>query len=200
MAKKEQISVREYGRRLNIDEAAVRKAITKRLIVKGYDKDLKKINPAVADKEWGHLHQVAKPMAGVSRAKAIQKLVAEPPKDQPPGELFEEESLEQLLVALKITSSMPAHDAMRVREVIGAALDKKKLEEAEGKLVQREKVDKALYAAGNELKKALFNMPQRIVRDIMAAPNEVEAINIFNTELTQALNSFINLKPDFTRA
>jgi hypothetical protein len=143
---------------------------------------------------------VVKPKAGVSRAKAIEKLVAEPANDQPAGDLFEEESLDQLLAALKITSGMRAPEAMRVREVIGAALDKKKLEEAEGKLVQREKVDKALFAAGNELKKALFNIPQRIVRDIMAAPNEVEAINIFNTELTQALNSFINLKPDFTRA
>jgi hypothetical protein len=200
MAKKEHISAREYARRLNIDEAAVRKAISKGLITRGYDKALKKINPVVADKEWGHQHLVIKPKAGVSRAKAIEKLVAEPSKDQPAGALFEEESLDQLLTSLKITSGMQAHEAMRIREVIGAALDKKKLEEAEGKLVQREKVDKALYAAGNELKKALFNIPQRIVRDIMAAPNEVEAINIFNTELTQALNSFINLKPDFTRA
>ena len=102
--------------------------------------------------------------------------------------------IEDFISTIQITSDLNAAEAMRIREVIGAALDKKKLQEAEGRLVSRDKVEKAFFAIGNELKKALFNMPQRIVRDIMSAPNEVEAINIFNDELNQILSHYGNLK------
>jgi len=191
MAEKELISIREYGRRLKVDEKAIRKAIASGLIAKGFDTNAKKILPEIANKEWGHLHLTVKPRSGVSRAKAIEKMDGpHPPPDAPPT--LEAESLDAMLGSLRICSGTSAQEAMRIREVIGAALDKKKLEEAEGKLVSRDKVEKTLFAAGNELKKALFNIPQRVVRDIMAAPNEVEAINILNDELTQVLNNFIN--------
>ena len=48
---------------------------------------------------------------------------------------------------------------------------------------------------GSQLKKALFNMPNRIVRDIMLAPTETEAMNIFKDELNQVCDSFLKLKP-----
>lgn len=200
MVKISTISVREYARRLNIDEKAVRQAISKGLITKkAYDVKAKKINPSVANKEWGHKHKVVKARAGVSRAKAIEKINPDV-KQGVQAPLIEEETLDKLLESLRIRSTMGASEAMRVREVIGAALDKKKLEEAEGRLVSRDKVEKALFVVGNELKKALYNIPQRIVRDIMAAPNEVDAINIFNDELSQVLNSYGSLKPTFSNA
>lgn len=198
MRQENKVSIRAYARSLNVDDKAVRKAIDAGLIKKGYDATLKKIIPAKADKEWGFQHKVVKPRAGVSRAKAIEKMEQQKPSapQQPTATKTDPESedIDKILSDIKITSSMSAADAMKYREIIGVALDKKKLEEQEAILVRRDKVEKALFAVGNELKKALFNMPQRIVRDIMSCPNEVEAINIFNEELTILLNNYANLK------
>lgn len=80
----ERISIREYGRRLNIDEKAVRKAIQQGLLGNGWDDAAKKIIPGKADKSWGYKHKTVKPQAGVSRTKAIEKLNKKPviPKDK----------------------------------------------------------------------------------------------------------------------
>lgn len=197
----QQLSIRAYAEMVGVDEKAVRKARDAGLLKTGYDAKTGKIIPSKADKAWGNAKKVIKPQAGISRAKAIEKLdkvaaslqPSQQPDNNAPDEL-ENENIDELLSRLKITSSMSAQDAMKFREIIGAALDKKKLEEAEGILVRKDKVEKALFILGNELKKALFNMPQRIIRDIMSATNEVEAMNIFNQELTIVLNAYANMK------
>lgn len=197
-----QVSKRAYADIVGVDEKTVRKAIDAGLLKKGFDIKTGKIIPSLADKAWGNAKRVIKPQAGISRAKAIEKLdkaagVIKPApkaKGETPDPEIESENIDQLLSSMKITSSMSAQDAMKYREIIGAALDKKKLEEAEGVLVRKDKVEKALFVFGNELKKSLFNMPQRIVRDIMNSENEVQAMNIFNEELTIILNTYANMK------
>jgi hypothetical protein len=188
----ERISIREYARRLRIDEKAVRKAIAAGRICRGYDKEVKKILPDEANQEWGYKHEAVKQQKGVSRAKAIEKMGATP--DLPPLET--PETLEDLQQSLKINSRMPVAEALRFREIIGAGLDKMKLAEVEGRLVDREKVYKALFGFGNEIKKSLLNIPQRVARDIMAAANEVEVINILTDELTAVLTFYSNLNKD----
>ena len=89
---------------------------------------------------------------------------------------------------------MSVSEVLRIREIIGAGLDKIKL--TEGRLVAKDKVKKALYALGSELKKALLNIPQRVVRDIMAAANEVERINILTDEITAVLSTYGALTKD----
>ena len=188
----ELISIREYARRLIIDEKAVRKAIAAGRIVRGYDKEAKKILPDEANQEWGYKHETVKQQKGVSRAKAIEKMGATPDLLS----LETPETLEDLQQSLIITSRMPVAEALRIREIIGAGLDKMKLAEAEGRLVDREKVYKALFGFGNEIKKSLLNIPQRVARDIMAATNEVEVINILTDEITVVLTFYSNLNKD----
>jgi len=197
----ERVSIREYARRINVNEKAVRKAIAAGRIVTGYDADAKKILPDLANAEWGHKHEVTRAQPGVSRAKAIEKLGASPalqPITQRVAEVSDESAavLVDLLKGLTITPHMQVAEAMRIREVIGAGLDKIKLAEAEGRVVAKDKVEKVLYTLGNELKKALLNIPNRVVRDIMAATNEVEGINILTDEITAVLTTYGNLNKD----
>jgi hypothetical protein len=205
------ISIREYARRLNINEKAVRKAIGGGLIVDGYDKEAKKIIPETANAEWGYKHEVLKPRPGVSRVKTAEKMNAAPVAMAKPSEAAEPLSSTpagipvmpldnrlavDLLQSILITSTLPVGEAVRLREIIGAQQDKLKLAEAEGRLVAKDKVEKALFGLGSELKKALLNVPTRTVRDIMAARNEVDGINILTDEITAVLNTFGNLNKD----
>ena len=207
LSKIEKISISEFGRRLNVSEGAVRRAIKRGDIGKAYDPIEKKIiyNQA-KDCAWALQQAIIKPKGGISRSKAAEKInKAEEKKSSlekkfpiPPVELEDDLVLngttEDLLKSIKIHGKLKTAESFRQREIIALALDKKKLEETEGILVRRDKVEKALFTVGSELKKALFTMPQRIIRDIMAAPNEVEAINIMNDELTIILNTYGNLK------
>jgi hypothetical protein len=205
------ISIRAYAKSLSVDEKAVRKAIADKLIVKGVKYEIKMIKGKkvkvptiiadVADKEWGYKHKTPKPQAGVSRKKAIEKLDKKgdgsqdaPPPVIPGRRIIDDETVDALLQQLVIYSDMEAQDAMRIREIIGAAMDKKKLEELNGSLVRKDKVEKALYKIGSELKTALHNMGIQIVRDIMSAPNEVEGMNIYRDNLNRVLNEHASLK------
>lgn len=201
MAIKEVISIREYARRLNVDEKAVRKARDAGLLGSGYDAGTGKINPVAADKHWGYQHKVIKPKAGVSRKKAIEKIQASTSDAQTqksPQKTYRTEDIEDLsiddvdalLSSIKITKDTPADVAMKYRELIGLALDKQKLEETVKILVRRIDVDKALFDFGNELKKELVNLPRRIIDDILVAPSKVDAINILLNEINGILEKF----------
>lgn len=101
---------------------------------------------------------------------------------------------DELLLRVKIDPDMPYSEIVRRQAIIDAALAKKKLEEMEDILVRREHVEKALFAFGRELKKALMGLPARVIDEILAAPNKVEALNIINEELTDVLGKFSNFE------
>jgi hypothetical protein len=207
----ERISIREYARRLNINEKAVRKALAAGLIVGGYDKDVKKIIPDQANAEWGYKHEVVRAGPGLSKVKAAKKresasslstrlesAEAIEPVSPPPVGVMVIDNAEKLdlLKSIVIRSDMTVGDAAKYREILAAAHDKIKLAEAEGRLVAKDRVEKALYALGSELKKALLNVPVRVVRDIMAAENEVQGINLLTDEITAVLATYGNLTND----
>lgn len=79
MAKKEieYLSKNAYALYLGINEKAVRNAVAQGKIKKGFDTDKQKIIKHVADKEFGHLHKVVKPRAGVSKDKMAERLKSE---------------------------------------------------------------------------------------------------------------------------
>jgi hypothetical protein len=124
----------------------------------------------------------------------VSAVTDDPEDDEEEAFLDENVSTEELLARLKLTPGMKASEAMRINLIIDAAVNKKKLEETEGKLVSREKVEKAFFAIGVELKKALFNMPQKVVRRIKDTGTEVEGIAILADAITQILSDYGNLK------
>lgn len=205
MSETDKLSIRAFAKLIGVSEGAVRKAITAGKLTAGWNEVNKKIDPVEARlNPWVEQLSFVGSKPGASRETIIKKAIAAEHMPDNPLEdndtesknWIDEEELRtgNLLNAIKVTSGLKASEAMRRREIIALALDKKKLEELEGILVRRKEVDKALAAIGNELKKSLLNMPQRVVRLIMKAPSEVQGITILTNELTNILHEFGTLK------
>lgn len=204
------MSIRAYATAIGKDEKTVRNAINAGMLGDGWDPAVKKVNVAAADEAWGNVHRAAKGKSFTSPPKNFEQLFEKAgtekkkTKARPSSEDEEEEDwLAQeeirtgtLLESITVHSNLKTPEAIRRREILALQMDKKKLEEMEGVLVRRDKVEKALFALASELKKSLLAMPQRICADIMAAPNEVEAMNIMTDELTHILDTYGNLKKD----
>lgn len=197
------ISVRAFAEQIGVSEGAVRKAVKSWKFTIGVQEDGKINAVAAMNDPWVKKQLVVKAKAGVSRTKAIEKIdnrikkiVAEekaPPVD---SEEVEEENEggegsnvdEDVANSITVNKGLKAAEAMRRREIVALALDKKKLQELQGTLVRKDAVEKSLYRFGNQLKKALLDIPARCARDVMAAENEVEAIKIIYDELVHVLN------------
>jgi hypothetical protein len=202
---KGKISIRAYARLLGVDEKTVRKAKDAGLLGDGWDPDSGKIIADKATKNWGFQYQTQTTRPGVGKLKVVSLFS---PAEIPNMDGFREEEEEGgaewlkqeeirtggLLEGIQVHSKLSAQEAVRQREIVALAMDKKKLQEMEGTLVRRDAVENALYLAGSELKKSLLDIPARVVRDIMAAVNEVEGINILSTELVQVLETYGKLK------
>lgn len=202
-----QISVRAYARQLNVDDKAVRDAIKSGKIKKGYIKKTGKIKASIANDEWGFLHDTPKAGHGISKAKAVEKMDKKDAEiksndkketiDNHKEKLNIEEkeySYSDLIKEIKITPTMKYSEVVRRKETLSLAREKMELEEKQNILVRKSEVEKALYAAGDELKKRLLSIPARCLDDIMAAPNKIEANNILTFEINQVLISISQLQ------
>lgn len=190
------ISVRAFAKQIGVSEGAVRKAIKNWSFTVGVQEDGKINSEAAMEDAWVKKQKVVKPKAGVSRTKAIEKLEEKPPAGEPAPDDFDEVDFEdeEAVRNIKVNATMTASEAMRRREIIALALDKKKLLEMERVLVRRDAVEKSLFLLGSELKKSLLDVPARCVRDIMASSTEVEGIKLLTEEINQVLSIYGNLK------
>lgn len=205
------VSVRAFALQIGVSEGAVRKAIKTWNFTIGVQEDGKINSAAAVNDPWVKKQSVVKAKPGVSRVKAIEKIessirskvfiseggstdqVSETEKDLEEDINFENEDIAN---SIRVHKGLKAPEAMRRREILALAIDKKKLQELEGILVRRDAVEKSLFSLGSQLKKAILDIPARIVRDIMAAETEVEGIRILENELISVLSIHANLKPD----
>jgi hypothetical protein len=199
------MSIRAFAKSIVVSEGAVRKAIREGKLVEGYDPVAKKINQKVAGKStWVQQQIIIKPKAGVSKERARKKMesVQKPVKpskrvaDEPAEHddmKVDEMDVEYLLKSIRIKKGMQVSDVIKYRELIALTLDKKKLQEQHGLLVPRDKVDKALQVIGSELKKALQQLPQRIVMQVRDAENEVQGITVMLAGINEVLTGFATI-------
>lgn len=110
-------------------------------------------------------------------------------QDPVSGEIFTDDDL---ITGVVITKNMDLAEAMKLREIFGAALDQKKFQEVSGSLVKKTEVEKNLFGFGNQLKKALLSFPESVLDDVLAAPNKVEALNIMKMKINQLLTIYSN--------
>lgn len=193
MNKERHVSVRAFAKQINVAESAVRRAIKEDKLKGVYILSTKKIDAVKAKKNaWVQQQSVIKPKAGVSRAKAIEKIERSNKKSDVVDDLPDPETAdaEDIIKSIKIERDMPINTAMRLREIVGLAMDKIKLQKEQSVLVEKAEVETVLFAHGNELKRGLLDIPKRVIRDIMVAPNEVEATNILTDELNRVLLQF----------
>jgi phage terminase Nu1 subunit (DNA packaging protein) len=201
MANENEISIREFARRIHVSEGAVRKAIKEKKIVAGFDEKKGKILFVQAYAEYGQSKTAPKAGHGVSKAKVAEKLtamqgatVAAGDDDDLPEDVAEYKhlSVSELIEKINVHDKLEYSETLRLDMILAIAKEKMKLEEMQGTLVKKADIDKQLFALGNELKLKLQNIPNRCVALVRSAANDVESSNILLKEINQVIESFIN--------
>lgn len=185
--KLELISLREYSRRIGVSDVAVKKAVKAGKIVHGYVQITPgkyKINPAVANLEWGRNYNPNYVRNENVREKIGGIKEAPPPKEEPSDD---QEELASGKLNPGSLASIKLHQA-RVRLQREAI----ELRELQGKLVDKQKVYNALFAAGQEVRAAIMAVPDRTIDAVLSATNRNEAHGILHRALVEALESVTN--------
>jgi hypothetical protein len=165
----EKLSIREFARRIGVSDVAVGKAIRSGKIVKGVDytnPKRPKIDPDVALKEWGK--HVNPNYSRQQTEKLHEHSDASPaPTDSPGGRSLAEIKRQ--------------HEEVKLRM---SALE---LKEKQGQLVDKQKVYKGLFAAGQEVRTALQAIPDRVIDDVLAAQTRNEAHQLLFNAIADTL-------------
>lgn len=185
------ISVKEFARRMQVSDTAVHKAIRAGKIVKGTAGEGKSrvIYPTVAEDEW---RQAFDP-SYAGRSKALDKRLAAPVATSAPIAGTNPDT------GAKVAQNAPGAAASvedtslaaakRVQAVLKAQQMRLELEQAQGRLVDKNAVYDALYAAGAEVRSAIMAVPDRCIDDLMACKTRAEAFTLLHEALAEALQT-----------
>lgn len=181
------VSIREYGRRKNVSDTAIRKMIKAGKIVKGlvYENGIPRINIEEADKEFT-LYE-SSPTRGAKKepeVKAEQQKRVTPPKQHPEPKAPEphpEPPAGTLAATKLITAKLKAKDL------------ELKVKKLQGLLVDKSKVYSALFSFGKEMRVNMQAIPDRFIDDILSAGSRNEAHTILFNAISDALESLTDL-------
>ena len=161
-----ELSIRAYGRHRGISEAAVRKAIAQGRITKGKNG---KINPKIADKEWGQNTDPA-------------QIKAE--------NTFKTPDYSQNSVPNSQINSVggPSYQQSRaIKEAYGAKLLRLQFEKESKKLISVDDVKVSAFNAARMTRDRILNIPDRVIPQLVGKTDIFEMKEILKTELIQAL-------------
>jgi hypothetical protein len=184
MAKRNLISIREYAKRRGCSDTAVHKAIRAGKIVKGYKRLGEKpfIDEEIANEEWNassnpNYERVSKSGTKIFEEPAAETTEAEPTPNQ--------------------NATLAA--AKRAQAVYKAKLSELEYKQKAGKLVDKDAVYKALFAAGQEMRAELQSIPDRHIDTILAAKSRNEAHKMLYEVIATALTKLADIeKRDLT--
>lgn len=171
----DKISVRGYAKIVGVSEKAIRNAIVAGKIKKGYDAKLKKIIISAANKEYGDT-LVKKPIKSSDKPKENTKIKKKDEGDP--------------LVAKDDDSYA---EALRKSTIIKANTDALKLREREGQLVEKQKVFKALFSFGKEIRLKFQSIPDRVIDELLASPGRNEAHIVLSNAISDVLDDITNV-------
>lgn len=196
----ENISIREFARRLNVDEKAVRKAIESFKIVNGVgkkDNGRPFIIYAVALKEWEANYNVdknARTKGGAMDFEAAKKNTYRKPETE--EEVDEQESQRKDQQASNQASSTAKINQQR--STVKLQHEALKLKKEMGLLIEKDKVNKALFEAGKEIRESLLIIADRVIDEIRACDSRHEAHEILYKEIERSLEKLSRM--DFSQA
>lgn len=157
-----ELSIRGYARHRGIAESAVRKAISQGRITKGKNG---KINPKVADKEWGQNSDPA-------------QIKAESTLDTP--------DYSQNSAPTSLTG--PSYQQSRaIKEAYGAKLLRLQFEKESKKLISIDDVKVSAFNAARMTRDRILNIPDRVIPQLVGKTNIFEMKEILKAELIKAL-------------
>lgn len=187
----ENLSIREYSRWLadrgvNVTDVAIGKAIKAGKIDKAIDwtnPKRPKIDPELASQEWGKnydpsyhrkdsITEKLGETVSVSKPKSNPKPKGKPKEDEPEQEDGTRKSLAEIK---RQTAEVKLH-----REAL-------ELKKTRGELVDKQKVYRALFSAGQEVRTAFQSLPDRFIDDILAAKTRNEAHGVLFNAIADTL-------------
>ena len=157
-----ELSIRAYARHRGVTEAAVRKAIKQGRVSKGKNG---KINPKIADKEWGQNSDPA-------QVKAT----------------FAEEKPDYSQNSIPNTANGPSYQQSRaIKEAYGAKLLRLQFEKESKKLISIDDVKVSAFNAARMTRDRILNIPDRVIPQLVGKTNIFEMKEILKAELIKAL-------------
>ncbi len=157
-----ELSLRAYAKRRGITEAAVRKAIKQGRITKNPNG---KINPQIADNEWGKN--------------------TDPAQIKP---IFAEEKPDYSQNSIPSAASGPSYQQSRaIKEAYGAKLLRLQFEKESKKLISIDDVKVSAFNAARMTRDRILNIPDRVIPQLVGKTNIFEMKEILKAELIKAL-------------
>jgi len=157
-----ELSIRAYAKHRGVTESAVRKAITQGRITKGKNG---KINPQIADNEWG--------------------------KNTDPAQIkptFAEEKPDYSQNSIPSSASGPSYQQSRaIKEAYGAKLLRLQFEKESKKLISIDDVKMSAFNAARMTRDRILNIPDRVIPQLVGKTNIFEMKEILKAELIKAL-------------
>jgi hypothetical protein len=191
----EKISIREFARRVGVSDVAVGKAIRAGKIVKALDYTNPKrplIDPDLALQEWGKHYDPSyqrTEKVNENMGKAIPEQKPEKPKPKPKPPVDEPTEQEPPTP----TNGKSLAEIKRQSAEVKLHISALELKEKRGQLVDKDKVYRALFAAGQEVRMEFQSLPDRVIDDILAAKTRNEAHGVLFNAIADALEKLNEL-------
>lgn len=186
----EKVSIREFARRVGVSDVAVLKAIKAGKISKALDytnPKRPKIDPDVALVEWGKnydpsYHRTDKVTDQLGNQSSDQT----PPKKEKPTKKSntkrDSEDYEP-----QPTNGKSLAEIKRQTAEVKLHREALELKKTRGELVDKQKVYRALFSAGQEVRTAFQAIPDRVIDDILAAKTRNEAHGVLFNAIADTL-------------
>lgn len=182
----ELIAIREYARRKGCSDTAVRKAVAAGKIVKGIirkEGERPLINPEIADKEWSTNFDPN--YGGKARNPKLRATMLGEAEQSQPAEQEAQHHEPTTPPSGKRSLAELKRDTADVKLRISALDLKQKM----GTLVDKDKVYKSLFSAGQEVRASFQSIPDRVIDEVLASPTRNEAHGILFNAIADALEN-----------
>jgi hypothetical protein len=197
----ERISQREFARRLDVSNEAVSQAVKNGKISKGWDKGAGKIIYEKAMEEWGNLFVKIDAESEQATADVVKRLQSVPgpqitkPRAKDPDD-SQQSAFDELeeYETLALSARAPFAEALRVEKVAKAKQEIIKLKKETGELVNKEEVYRQLFGYGQSVRNAILAIPDRIIDEVLAAPNRALAHQVLTSGIHEALTKLTDVE------
>lgn len=205
------VSGRMFAKMVGVaSDNAVRKAVERQSIIKGYDSSTKKFFPIIAAREWGkeilpEFLQASGTSIPENKTEAKPVKVPKPEKKKPDpttADEFVDEMMHESLPAVSqediesfddenpgtFGDHSPKTEAERRTAIYKAKMAELAYKEKKGDMIPRHKM-RVLFEYGTQIRTSMLSIPDRVIDNILAAADDRQvAKNILIEEIYNTLN------------
>lgn len=186
------ITITEFARRMGVDESTVREAVKSGKIT---EQAVDRTNPRrpriieeIAVKDWAQNYAPRHIQNDELNDRLLGKIMPLP--ELPEGmEDFDDGPVEEVDDMIKVRKTASLAEAKRVEAIYKAKTAALEYAEKKKTLVSRAKLDKELFALGQEVSSAMLGIPDKWIDNILATDSRMEAHSMLYSAITEALEA-----------